>query len=188
MDGWSEWWRLHLLGPAQRHVNASRPSDILLSILPALMDYLSRRGGEVQGDQLVEATDSDRVIPQSKQAEAAGEGLSALHPLAKLINQKLRKGVCYFPSHITDTMCLGPRMQENTNRWPFSSELMLHANNQEGKQGQRNKLAACYPKGKQVIPMIGVFHTDNETLIIAAVQWVKSSWAHSDKGRLHTNH
>lgn len=45
MDGWSEWWRLHLLGPAQRHVNASRPSDILLSILPALMDYLSRRGG-----------------------------------------------------------------------------------------------------------------------------------------------
>lgn len=145
-------------------------------------------GGEVQGDQLVEATDSDRVIPQSKQAEAAGEGLSALHPLANLINQKLRKGVCYFPSHITDTMCLAPRMQENTNRWPFSSELMLHANNQEGKQGQRNKLAACYPKGKQVIPTIGVFHTDNETLIIAAVQWVKSSWAHSDKGRLHTNH
>lgn len=161
MDGWSEWWRLHLLGPAQRHVNASRPSDILLSILPALMDYLSRRGGEVQGDQLVEATDSDRVIPQSKQAEAAGEGLSALHPLAKLINQKLRKGVCYFPSHITDTMCLGPRMQENTNRWPFSSELMLHANNQEGKKVRETNWRPVIQKANKSYPRSACF-----TLII----------------------
>lgn len=114
-------------------------------------------GGEVQGDQLVEATDSDRVIPQSKQAEAAGEGLSALHPLAKLINQKLRKGVCYFPSHITDTMCLAPRMQENTNRWPFSSELMLHANNQEGKKVRETNWRPVIQKANKSYPRSACF-------------------------------
>lgn len=41
---WGEWWRLHLPGSAQRHMNTFQPNKILLSILPALMDYLSRWG------------------------------------------------------------------------------------------------------------------------------------------------
>lgn len=36
--------RLHLPGSAQRRMNAFQSNKILLSILPALMDYLSRWG------------------------------------------------------------------------------------------------------------------------------------------------
>lgn len=69
---------------------------------------------------------------------------------------------------------------------PFWSEPV--ACKQSGGRTRSVKRVTWCPKGKQVRPTIFTFHTDNKPLIIAVVQWVKSTQAHSVKGLLHPNY